>query len=158
LNDGISLAGFVNDIAEFVNSGIKSSVVGTFLTVGSFLFGIRDMIVGHQSNDPGKELSGLIDAGSAVAGRVSIPVSIAAQIAKLYASFWVPITVDQQTEFLNFISQCAFKKNTDQLSSGQAQKIVNRYQGGLGLPNLLSDYSLYKSRGFWKLVGQSGCP
>jgi len=158
LNDGVSLAGFFDEVGGYFISGIKHSMVGTFLTVGGFLFGIRDMVVGHASSDPGTELSGLIDAGSAVASIVSAPISIAAQLAKTYASFWVPISNAEQDAFLNFVSQCTAHKDLDELSSSQAQSLVDHYGGGWGLANLLSDYSRYKTRGVAQLFGGTGCP
>ncbi|KUI25607.1 hypothetical protein AU196_22655 [Mycobacterium sp. IS-1742] len=159
LGTGFSIAGLVDDISNFLTDNlVRRPIMSAVLGVGNLAFGLRDMIVGHASNDPGRELSGLIDTASVIVARVSAPIAIAAQLAKLYASFWVPIGNSEQTAFLNHISQCYFKKNADQLNSGQAKRITDRYSGGWGLANLLSDHSLYKTKGFWNFVGQSGCP
>ena len=158
LNDGVSLAGFIDQVGGYFISGVKQGLTSSILSVGGFLFGIRDMIVGHASSDPGTELSGLIDASSAVVSIVSAPIAIAAQLAKTYASFWVPISTAEQDAFLNFVSQCRAHKDLDELSSSQAQSIIDHYGGGFGLANLLSDYSRYKTRGAAHLFGGTGCP
>ncbi|KUI26163.1 hypothetical protein AU195_14425 [Mycobacterium sp. IS-1496] len=159
LGTGFSMAGLVDDITNFLTHNlVRRPIMSAVVGVGNLALGLRDMVVGHASNDPGRELSGLIDVASGIVARVSAPIAIAAQLAKLYASFWVPIGKSEQTAFLNHISQCYFKKNADQLNSGQAKRITDRYSGGWGLANLLSDHSLYKTKGFWNFVGQSGCP
>ncbi|WP_422745578.1 hypothetical protein ACN27E_24835 [Mycobacterium sp. WMMD1722] len=158
LNAGWSLAGFSSDVAEVFRSNTLNPGVKRGITLGSFLLGIRDMISGRAQGDAGRELSGLIDSSSAVVGLVSPPLSVAAQIAKTYAAFWVPISNEEQTAFLNFISQCAFHKNSDRLTMSESTRVLNRYQGALGLANLLSDHSLYTTRGLANLLGQSGCP
>lgn len=163
LRNGFSLASWVKDVSEVVTQGaVNVAGWGGALTITGFASGIYDIFKGIITFDPGTALGGWIDVGAGfvglVGGTAGVAVALGIQLTKLFASFWVPLTNDQQIGFLNHVAQCYYGKNTDDLNSAQASRIAQRYDGGWGYANLLSDYSRYNARGIAQFFGGNGCP
>lgn len=163
LRNGVSLASWATDAVEVITKGaVKVASWGAALVVTGFVSGIYDVFKGIVTFDPGTTLSGWIDIGSGfvgvVGGTVGVAAALGVQLTKFYASFWVPLTNDQQIGFLNHVAQCYYGKNTNDLDSVQANDISKRYDGLWGYANLLSDYSRYNTRGIASFFGGNGCP
>ena len=162
LSRGLGLAGIANTIGEVFNLG-HSPALGFVNNVRGVIAGVQDIVTGVATRDFGTLLNGILDTSTGVVGLVvktpvGLALTLSASLAKLYASFWVPIGNTEQMDFLNFIGQCKFHKGTDELNGSEATQISNRYSGFLGLGNLMSDYSNYKLRGVHQFFGQTGCP
>lgn len=159
---GLGLAGFGNAIGEIFNLG-HSPALGFVGAITDLANGFNQIVAGVTKADWGTAINGLLDVskgllGVAVKAPVGAVLSLSAQLIQSYSSFWVPIGTTEQENFLNFIGQCKFNTDTDNLSPRQAAQISDRYSGGWGFANLLSDYSNYKLRDVHRFFGQTGCP
>ncbi|WP_155949759.1 hypothetical protein [Rhodococcus sp. 114MFTsu3.1] len=141
LGTGIGLGGVAHDFLAYLTK-TPSSGVGKAAGVAGTGLGLYEVVRGVQENDDGRSMGGAIDVWAGVVGvTVSAPLGIAASIANMYGQWWAPLGAKQQTEFLNKMAQCKFKKNTKDLTPSQAQYFVKRYSGPLGFGAMLSDYS-----------------
>ena len=145
LGKGTQLAGYVENIAEFLK--IEIPTAETFLlkfTAG--VGGLHDVIEGIFKGDSGEVLKGIATLGTAV--KLPGPGGVILAIGMAIIEAFLPVSEEEQDQFLEFRAKCMFHKGLGDLSVDEASQLVKRYTGFASVANVPIDYAKYHAGDF----------
>lgn len=123
-----------------------------------------ETVQGVVSNDVGKAGGGLVDVGLATAGIVggtaAAPVVIPLGVAKTFVDWTIPYSSESQESLYAFQAERLFGCEVSELTPEQASQMTERYEGAMGVVNMLSDKMDQTAQpiddaaeAFWRWVG-----
>lgn len=158
LGSGLDFASTSDAIINLINNirtnkGLRDEIVGDAknvsktLNVVTAVTAIGELTQGLAQNDMNRVSSALMDlvaAGTLATNMVPVVGKIGAVLITVTKTFLAPYTTQDQEWFLNKMTQCKYKKNTEHLDPKQAQWLVDRYSGFWGPARMVSDYAEVK--------------
>lgn len=137
------------DVAEFVTimkgAGNLGKIPGWEAT-SSFLGGLGVLAGGVQfghgvaSGDSGDIIEGALNSGVAVGGFLGGPmVGVPLLVGKGFVDTTIAYTPESQDSLLDYQVQRMFGVSRDNMTPEQASKLVERYEGPMGVVNTISD-------------------
>lgn len=107
------------------------------------LTGGIETVQGVMTQDVGQAGGGLVDVGIATAGIVggtaAAPVVVPLGVAKAFVDATIPYSDEAQNSLLNYQAERMYGRDTSALTPAQASQLTERYEGGWGVVNMISD-------------------
>lgn len=137
---------------------------GTGLGYLGLLTGGVETVQGAMAHDIGKAGGGVVDMGLATAGIVggtaAAPVVVPLGVAKAFVDSTIPYSSEAQYSLLDYQAERTYGCDTSGLTPGQASRLTERYEGAMGLVNMISDKMDQTGQpiadageAFWRWVG-----
>ncbi|CAM3876734.1 WXG100 family type VII secretion target [Mycolicibacterium frederiksbergense] len=141
----LSMGGIANDVAnagkDIAGVGAKgvTGVAGAALSGAGVATSLTTMVEGIVNGDGTKTGNGIIGLAGSVVGTFNPALAAAAGAAELYGGMTLPTSAADIDNTLDVGAKRMFGTDTDQLDPQQAAALSRRYEGALGVANMISD-------------------
>jgi YVTN family beta-propeller protein len=140
-----------NELTKWITNLSKLYDLSALLKGASLVQGVIKIADGVSNGDLRKIGDGITDILSLP---LLGPVALIVSGLKLVVSIFFPMSKDDEAKFFSFRVRCMFHKDQKDLTTKEAQQLVDRYSPPALLINLPLDYAKYNVGGFF---GHSVC-
>lgn len=149
----LGVGGLANDVAGRAGQGFHG-LTGDVISGAGVVTSLTTMVEGISSGDSLQTSDGVIGLGGAALGRANPVLGIAASAAQMYGQLTLPTTNSDIDGVFDMGAHHLFGKGTDQLSDSQREALNHRYDGALGVANMISDSMDSKAASAMKFFGE----
>jgi DNA-binding beta-propeller fold protein YncE len=149
IDELLNAVSFSNEVTKWLDNLSKTYNLGEVLKGFQFVNGVKNILDGFFA-EPTPNILKILDGFSDV-GQVFVkgPAAIVLEGAKLVISIVLPLDDKESQEFFDFRVKCMFHKGSGDLSSAEAQQLVDRYTGIASIVNIPADYARYNVGGWF---------
>lgn len=146
IDEILNAVSFSNEVTKWLDNLSKTYNLGAVLSGYQFVNGVTSILDGFKEGDTLKILDGFSDVAQTF---LKGPAAIALEGAKLVISIVLPLNAEDSAKFFDFRVQCMFHKGSGDLSTNEAQQLVDRYTGVASILNIPADYARYNVGGWF---------
>lgn len=142
----LSVVSISNEVTKWLDNLSNTWNLGAVLNGALFLNHVTTVLDGFKEGDILKILDGFSGIGTVL---LNGPPAVVLGVAKLAISIVLPINAGDQQKFFDFRVRCMFNKDSGNLTSAEAQQLVDRYSGPASIINTPADYARYNIGGWF---------